>query len=87
MIFKVSVYDERYLTGELVYFKKGIKMTEEGKNNISKGKKGKYLGEKSSQFGKCWIHNLDLKENKSIKKEEINAWLEKGWIKGRKINI
>ena len=41
-------------------------------------------GEKNSQFGKCWIYNLELQENKSIKKDELNNWLEKGWIKGRK---
>jgi hypothetical protein len=42
-------------------------------------------GEKNSQFGKCWIYNLELKENKSIKKEELNDWIDKGWTKGRKI--
>lgn len=41
-------------------------------------------GEKNSQFGKCWIYNLELKENKSIKKEELNDWIDKGWTKGRK---
>lgn len=40
-------------------------------------------GNKNSQYGTCWI-NKD-KQNKKIKKEELNFWLEQGWIKGRKI--
>lgn len=40
-------------------------------------------GNKNSQYGTCWI-NKD-KENKKIKKEELEIWLEQGWIKGRKI--
>ena len=55
-----------------------IKMSEAHKRN------GDQRGEKNSQFGKCWINNLELQENKSIKKDELNSWLEAGWIKGRK---
>ena len=44
---------------------------------------GDSKGEKNSQYGTCWINKE--KENKKIKKEELNIWLEKGWIKGRKI--
>lgn len=40
-------------------------------------------GNKNSQYGTCWINKE--KENKKIKKEELNTWLEQGWIKGRKI--
>ena len=54
------------------------KMSE--KHKLNKHQKG----EKNSQFGKCWIYNLELKENKSIKKEELNDWIDKGWTKGRK---
>jgi hypothetical protein len=49
--------------------------------------KGKYKGEQNSQYGSCWIHNLDLKESKKIKKEDINQWLEKGWLNGRKLKF
>ena len=47
-------------------------------------KNGYQKGERNSQFGTCWIYNLELKENKKIKLEELDNWIEKGWIKGRK---
>jgi hypothetical protein len=42
------------------------------------------IGNKNSQFGTCWIMNLKLKENKKIKKEELQIWIKNGWISGRK---
>ena len=42
-------------------------------------------GEKNSQFGTCWIHND--KENKKVKKEELNKYIDSGWIKGRKMKF
>ena len=42
---------------------------------------GRGRGEKNSQFGKCWI-TKDL-ENKKIYKEQLDFYLEAGWIKGR----
>ena len=41
-------------------------------------------GIKNSSFGTCWIMNLELKENKKIKREELQLWLEQGWLKGRR---
>lgn len=41
----------------------------------------------NSQLGTCWIYNKTLKENKKIKKDELDVWLNKGWIKGRKIKL
>jgi len=29
--------------------------------------------------------NKKLKENKKIKKDDLDEWLKKGWFKGRKI--
>jgi hypothetical protein len=43
------------------------------------------LGELNSQFGKCWIYNVDLKQSIKINKEELKEYVECGWIKGRKI--
>jgi len=40
----------------------------------------KQKGERNSQFGTMWICNLDLKENRKIKKDEA---IPEGWIKGR----
>lgn len=60
--------------------------SEEAKKKMSENHKkyGYQKGERNSQFGTCWIYNLELKENKKIKLEELNNWIEKGWIKGRK---
>ncbi len=41
-------------------------------------------GEKNSQFGTCWIRHSEH-GNKKIKKEELDSYLEQGWIKGRKL--
>ena len=38
-------------------------------------------GKKNSQYGTCWITNNE--ENKKIKKEELDFWIKKGYIKGR----
>lgn len=65
-----------------------------GKNHKNKSKikqskkmKGRFIGKNNSQYGTCWIYSLENKRNKKIKKEELNIWLDKGWIKGRKINF
>ncbi len=39
-------------------------------------------GEKNSQYNTCWIYND--KENKKIKKEDLEYYLSIGWLKGRK---
>ncbi|EQA7786718.1 hypothetical protein ACX818_001309 [Acinetobacter baumannii] len=39
-------------------------------------------GEKNSQFGKMWIHNLELKKSTRINK---NDPIPEGWNKGRKM--
>jgi len=45
------------------------------------------LGNENSQFGTCWVYNLILKQNKKIKNELLNSYIEQGWIRGRKINF
>lgn len=44
-------------------------------------------GNKNSQFGTILIHNLTLKQNKRIKKEDFFIWEKDGWIKGGKFNF
>ena len=81
----VSVDDERYKRGELVPIWKNRKHKEETKEKMKNVfKKNKHQqGEKNSQYGTCWITKEGV--NKKIKKEEINLYLQEGWIKGRKI--
>lgn len=45
---------------------------------------GKRAGKENSQFGTCWITKNGL--NKKIKKEELNTFIEQGWVKGRTLN-
>lgn len=63
------------------------KHTIESKAKIGKANSIKQKGQLNSQYGKCWIYNEELKKNKSIKKEDLNQWLEKGWKKGRKMSF
>ena len=44
-------------------------------------------GEKNSQYGTIWIYNDKLKKSKKIKKEDLNFYLNQGWLKGRKLKF
>jgi hypothetical protein len=57
--------------------------TDETKAKMSESHKGKHTGYKNSQFGTMWIHNLDLKESKKIKKDEFPEYESLGWLIGR----
>ena len=76
---------EEYLKGgyQTVWF--GKHHSEETKQKISKHhiETGFQQGEKNSQYGTCWITKNG--ENKKIKKEELDSYLNDGWIKGRKL--
>jgi group I intron endonuclease len=56
--------------------------TDESKQLMSEKKKGLGVGETNSQFGTCWITKDDI--NKKIKKEDLEVYLNDGWLKGRK---
>jgi hypothetical protein len=47
---------------------------------------GYQMGKNNSCYGTCWIYNSEERCNKKIKKEEIDAHLKIGWMKGRKMN-
>lgn len=81
---RVSKDDPRYLSGELVGITKGKKHSEETKLKL---RKSKNKGSKNSQYGTCWIYNKDLKKNRKIKKQDLELWLSKGWLRGRKIKL
>ena len=79
----VDKNDPRYLNGELTHFFQGKKHTDETKKKMSQSSKGMCVGEKNGSFGTCWITKDN--ENKKIKKEELNHYLNNGWFKGRNI--
>ena len=60
---------------------KGKKHKEETKNKIGNANSIKQKGEKNSQYGTCWIKKE--KECKKIKKENLQNWINQGWIRGR----
>ncbi len=57
--------------------------TDETKEKMRKSKKGKYDGVNHPQYGTCWITKDG--NNKKIKKEDIEAYQNEGWVKGRKL--
>lgn len=69
------------------FFNTSHKHTAESKAKIGKANSIKQKGELNSNYGKCWIYNEEIKENKSIKRENLNQWIEKGWKKGRKMKF
>lgn len=86
-ILNVSTSDPRYLSDELKPIWIGKRHKEETKKKMSEIKKGKYKGKESSQYGTCWVYNLEKHENKKIKLDNIKEWLSNGWVKGRKMII
>lgn len=63
---------------------KGKKHSEESILLMKEKKKGHGIGESNSQFGSLWIYHSEKKINKKIKKEEIEIYINNGWIKGMK---
>jgi hypothetical protein len=79
-----EVYDENRRERKYFYDWSGKTHTKETRELQSKVKKGVGTGEKNSQFGTCWITKNG--DNKKIKKEEVQHYLNDNWILGRKIN-
>lgn len=82
--FQVRKDDNRLLNGELMLFWKNRKHTQETKNKISDTfQKNKHQqGEKNSQYGTCWVMKGEV--SKKIKKDDLDIYINDGWIKGRK---
>lgn len=62
----------------------GKRHSDEYKKMLSANNKITSKGSRNSQFGTCWIYNLELKENKKIKPDQFGEYEASGWIKGRK---
>jgi len=78
-----KVNKEYFENGGINAFK-NKKHTKESKDKIGKNSSIRQKGKLNSCYGTCWIYNLELKIIKRIKKEELNNWLNLGWIKGAK---
>jgi hypothetical protein len=59
----------------------GRKHSTETIEKMKNSKKGFGLGEENSQFGTCWITKNG--ENKKIKKEDLDTYINEGWERGR----
>ena len=66
---------------------KGKHHTEEAKEKMRKANSINQKGKNNSGYGTCWIYILKLKQNKKIKKEDLNPYLNKDWIKGELKNV
>jgi len=77
-----KIMKDKHAKGLLKYdnFKDKIH-SEETKQLMSKTKKNTGIGETNSQFGTCWITKDGI--NKKIKKENLDVYLNEGWVKGR----
>jgi hypothetical protein len=60
----------------------GKSHSEETKRKMSESSKNTGLGETNSQYGTCWITKDGT--NKKIKKQDLETYLNEGWVKGRK---
>lgn len=87
-MFKISseAQKKKYIMGVLSGFNGGSrfesKHSDETKQLMSEVKKGTGTGETNSQFGTCWITKEGI--NKKIKKEDLETYINNGWVRGRK---
>lgn len=44
-------------------------------------------GERNASFGTVWIYNESLRQNKKVKKADIDTYLNNGWMQGRKMEF
>ena len=66
---------------------KGKRHTDESKRQIGLTNSEHQKGQGNSQFGTCWVYNIELKQNKKIKKEELSIYIHNMWIKGRRMKF
>jgi group I intron endonuclease len=79
----VKAYKDKYIENNGIWWKNGFKdknHSEESKKKMS-GPRPQSSREKNSQYETCWI--TKKRENKKIKKEDLDLFLSQGWEKGR----
>jgi hypothetical protein len=76
--------DPRLASGELVGTFKNIKHSHESIEKM-KQNHADCAGIKNSQYGTCWVYNDILEQNKRIKLDRLDEYLNLNWIKGVKM--
>ena len=82
--FSVETNDPRYLSGELVHNWCNKKHTEETKKLIGLATSKHQRGKGNSQYGTVWIYSLTEQINRKIKREELEEYIDAGWVRGRR---
>lgn len=80
---------QKWLDEHPGYFK-GERNPMYGKTHSEKARKRlseTHKGSKNSQYGTCWIYSDNEKKSITIQKTELQAYLNKGWSKGRKMKF
>ena len=65
----------------------GREHTNETKAKMSESAKNRMARCGNPASGKVWVYNESKKENKSIPSSELQSYLDKGWLKGRKMKF
>lgn len=95
--FRVLLNDPRYLSGELIHIVKGLSRTtgsfsgrkhsSETRRKLSEIAKSRCKLQGNAQKDTVWIYNDILKLSKKIKRDELETFINNGWIKGRRIKF
>jgi hypothetical protein len=65
----------------------GKQHTEETKRRIGKANSKRQSGEGNSNYGKSWIYHPVEKRSIRVPRDQLENFLEQGWVKGRKMRF
>lgn len=66
---------------------RGKHHTEKSKQKMREKNTILLRGERNGSFGTVWIYNETLEQNKKVKKEQVETFLNQDWKLGRKMNF